>query len=131
MGSNGIAVHANGVVPADIDQNSHKCIPRDFHYDVGNDEDLPGVSLRGTLPDLVKSTLGDKMRHDLLDQVVKDCREHENGKQLVLEPLKTGCSSPEREADEESLSQISASCKSDAKNELRTDAVHRRAFEYK
>lgn len=73
VGSNGVTVHAYWIVPADIDQNRHECIPRDFHYDVGNHEDLPGISLRGTLPDFVKSTLGNKMRHNLLHQVVEDC----------------------------------------------------------
>lgn len=72
VGSNGITVHANGVIPADIDQTRHECIPWDLHYNVGNYEDLPGVSLRGTLANLVEGTLGDKMRHNLLDQVIED-----------------------------------------------------------
>ena len=68
----GVVVQANGVVPAEEDEDAHQGVPREFDDDVGDDEDLPGVRLGGPLTHFVQRSLRDEVGHDLLDQVSKD-----------------------------------------------------------
>jgi hypothetical protein len=47
--------------------------------------------------------LGDKVGHNLLDELAEDGEEHEDGEHLVLEFLLRGASMEEGEANEEGL----------------------------
>ena len=84
-----VAVQADGVVPADEDEEGGERVPREFDDDVGEHEGSPGVSLRGAFADLVEGALGDEVGHDLLGELAEDSHEHEDGEELVLHALLT------------------------------------------
>ena len=102
IGRLGVTIQTNRVVPAEEDENSHERVPWKFDDDVRKHERLPGVSLAGTLTDLVQSTLGDEVGHDLLDELTKDSHQHEDTKHLVLETLLSVGHVVKRETDEKS-----------------------------
>ena len=97
-----VLVQANRVVPAEEDEHSHEGVPGKFDNDVRDHECLPRIRLGRTFADLVQSTLGDEVRHDLLDQLTEDCHQHEDTEHLVLETRLSVGHLEERETDEES-----------------------------
>lgn len=59
----------NGIVVGTKHKNSQDDIVRDFNYDVGQDEGLPGVCFAGSFTNFVKRALVDEERHDLRQTV--------------------------------------------------------------
>ena len=55
----------NGIVVGTEYQNSQDDVVRDFNYNVGEDESLPGVCFARSFTDFVKRALVDEERHDL------------------------------------------------------------------
>jgi hypothetical protein len=47
--------------------------------------------------------LNNEVRHQLLDELTEDGKEHENGKHLILEPLETERGVEETESNEKRL----------------------------
>ena len=103
VGGHRVAVEADGVVPADENEESGERVPGEFDDDVGEHEGFPGVSLGGAFADFVEGTLGDEVGHDLLGELAEDRHEHENREELVLHALLTVLRAKERESNEETL----------------------------
>ena len=101
VGGDRVAVHADGVVEGEEDDDGHEGVPGEFDDDVGEHEDLPRVGFRGAFAGLVEGALGDEVGEDLLHELPEDGHEHEDGEELVLEPLQGDGGVPEGEADEE------------------------------
>ena len=101
VGGDGVAVHADRVVEGEVDDGGHEGVPGEFDDDVGEHEDLPGVSFRGPLARFVEGPLGDKVGEHLLEELAEDGHEHEDGEELVLEPLQGDGRVPEGETNEE------------------------------
>jgi len=96
-----VPVEPDRVVPADEDEDRHERVPREFNDYVRGHKGLPRVRLRGPLASLVKSTLGDEVGHNLLNQIAEDRHEHEDTKHLVLKTLHAVLGLEEREPDVE------------------------------
>lgn len=82
-------------------------VPGQLDEQIGQDEGLPAVCLRLTFSCFIQSSLGDEHRHNLLDELDINYKEQECSKHLVLQTLSSVVAVEEREADEESLQEIS------------------------
>ena len=98
-----VAEETDGVVPGNEEKEAGNGIPGEFDNDVGEHEGAPVVSFRGALAHFVEGTLGDEVRHDLLNELAENSENHEDGEELVLEALQTVFSAEEGKADEEAL----------------------------
>lgn len=71
VGGDGISVVSDGVVPAEEEDGTDKDRPEDLDEDVRQDKDLPRVYFRWSFSDFVQTSLGDELRHDLLNQLTE------------------------------------------------------------
>lgn len=62
-----VSIEADGVVPADEDEDGHECVPGELDEDVGEHEDGPGVGLCGSFAGFVERALGDEVGEHLWD----------------------------------------------------------------
>ena len=64
-----VAVQAGRIVPHEEAKDSHESIPSQLDENVGEDECLPSIGLRLSLPRFVQSPLRNPHRHDLVDEL--------------------------------------------------------------
>ncbi len=63
---NGVPIHADGIIPAEVDDNSHEGVPWEFHKDLRHDEYFPRVGLGGSFSGFVEGSLSNELWYDLL-----------------------------------------------------------------
>ena len=72
IGGDSVSVVSDWVVPTEEQDRADKDRPKYFDQDVREDKDLPRVYLGGSFSNFVQTSLGDELRHDLLNEL----REH-------------------------------------------------------
>lgn len=78
VGGDGVTVVSDWVVPAEEEDRTNENRPENLDENIGQDKDLPRVDFGGSFSDLVKTSLGDELRHDLLYELT------EHGKELDI-----------------------------------------------